>query len=783
MDPLLISSSLEKKLSYDFQWNEYSDRLRPSMSLKESPEDLNPNLSLVDNELSKLQEELYSSIQEYPIEWKFKTIFNNMDPFRSMLSYSQQEKNGSYYSLKALSLRTGIFPQGSKIFINDVRAIKFLEEQNLDVYYLEFVNTENTSIEVSSDEKIVKDFMNLNPTSSFRHTNIKMNNFEWDGLSEIEEIQNCQGIILRESSEGRDNNPNLRRRGPFVDDNDQYYNQEHFESSLYALEQLEDKGNALVQLISLGSQNAAEFIYIYSHLFEKIEVYMPMSSDFLSMEHYLVGYNFKKEYYTEHIDKFIDLSESYQASPENSYYPRITNFEKDENFMAWLFDLNNKMFTYHLSLVMALKQNLEDHFVGRYHNSLFPYALDPYLLKINLGLLDNNEKSDLGVFEEIKDFNLSEIEKVTSTGQIEKGRNYPMELRMEKLTYSACLYLSFLETIDRIHNYFPNFSRSHSKIPSWLINLQYQGRLKNIFSAQSQEKMREFYLKWTVSDLFSIRENLGEEIKLELLDDIFTFCRNRTIHYMTNGESIAKSMNFKIIKTKLLKYKVNLYINDSCFYLKDTYGSSFYITMKQLLGVIPVSYKEKEGISINDLNVWIRDSNFGLRLFNYLAFSIFSVSYSNNVSFFDLYNSHDIDFDFFGSPWSHQGLYWASYWQENQELGALSEDEAYKADSEFYQKHPEIKTFLFFPPQEESIFNNYLGKLKNFLGARFLQGMKTKIILVIENKSEHEDSLNDFLEQDYEINPKIFGYNRAYSTVTSQIQENQAYKIYEFEIL
>ena len=335
---------------------------------------------------------------------------------------------------------------------------------------------------------------------------------------------------------------------------------------------------------------------------------------------------------------------------------------------------------------------------------------------------------------------------MTKGPRFSKTTGLPAELGVDGFDYRFCLYLSFQRVIADIQ---PNpelleYSKNKNIIPSWFLDLLYDGSLQKILSSSSLEEQRTHYKSWQYEHWFLLPEFSSKPIKLELLDETFVLLRNYINGYYNNREALLKVTTLSMTKTKTMKYRVQFSINDKSYLLQSPGDPRLVITQRQLLGIIPNSYKTSNNFSLSLLDGWIKERKFIVRVLNLLSLPIFSANYSNSVSFHRFVDSANIDFDLCATPWIKNGIHWSSFWDEDQSLGALTESQAFDANHPYYQKHPSIKTFWLFPPQKIEIFNAYVEKAQRLLLGRFRLGSPTVIYIVyIDNNRKFSEAVDE----------------------------------------
>ena len=785
MDSAVDSSLVPTNIIPFREWNSNTQSVPPpEFELVYGAPEENQTYTFMDESLQSKITEINDIIRNDNVSSSLLSKYvKKLNPVYNSVKRSEFKFTEEYYNILTIDKQLGIIKENSKclLFSPDAREY-FAEKKCLTriVIGKSSIISSGGKIYVNQAEKskIIPDdnFYVASVNHQPRETEpIFMPSFESDDLDErwrfISKAFNDPSakndfILVTQDPYGR--------TGRYFDPELEYDNI-FFESMFMSFNYLTERGNMVVKMMSYGSKLSAEIAYILKHLFYKIAIIKPSSSNPVSNDYYLVAMNFiPKNYYSIRdklnnvlryaYDNFID------GNNRLPLYSIISNLEGDVtnpvyiNFTHWILMMNDQMGLWIIantaSLLSALRSKRQG--FGDVHLSLM---LDQTLYRESLGLSGKTYKlMDLESFADFYDATSDEKSEekkiIISEGpNFGLGHNFAIASYLDMLTSGISRLDIFKELfhvpVGSSENPEDRRRSVEFNIREWIGTLYYLGDLDRILSSKNLNSIVEILnsRNWTLESILKV--NLVEPARM---NDIYLRLADILLNYSNSVNSLLalpkdsnhpfRKVLVKINSTQNLRFRISY-----CFqgmYYGISYRDEFSVLSEyEILNLLTEEEKEQI-IDADDLYFKIMNNReFNSRILEYACLPLYFSGYNNEIAVPEIYFTYKPDLEYFASSVNRYAPFWCSPYESDTNLGSLGNffGAASSSTHEIY-KSGNIKLAVAFPPLYHEFLANTLNRIISLVKdlLKLNSQLDFAVVIIYQNTRLNGDTIDKISE-------------------------------------
>lgn len=814
MDSFIDSALEVGPLQPRFYWNSYTGSVpRPRFFPGyQSPTPYPKGDSFLSQELqASLTDVFYQLIDMHADPNVVQGAVSSLDPVRGAVKTSNFKYTREYYELKDLDCSLNVISKAQPVMLFTPRAREYLVEMECPItmsFILSNLKENGSRLQmelVGYGDEIPDDAFYLNVIGNEIPDAFHNYAFDkrtvagrWRTFDEEYTLPTMSLIVLEEDTYGR--------RGYHLE-KDGTYDMVFTETLFRSLGALLQGGNVVVKLLSLGSRVIADVIYIYKYLFNEVTLVKPMTSNPISMEHYLVAKGFRADLYFQikgDLQALLEaLSEQFLEIQAQEYnllvFSLIANLDESPNFTDWLTSVNNDIASAIYAESLSLGRALEDRNDG-FQEAHPIYYLDQNQIRESLGELGRTTLKALPKFNTT--FPVPEVDSIiagneqntmTQTGQTteneivltpgssELGLGFLVYFALNTMLIKDIMSLPILRSLipplgstdgqTRItsHVYDSKLRIQSYLIREWLGNLfslgdlyQFLGSEKAFVPMSAQEisallKSRS----WTLRDLvgtslteFAVRNLNLEQFYLDL-GLIFSRFAQSVISARTNY--IFKDLILRITPLDSLRFRLTYSFNGIKYVMAEQSNSGVLGEYEMIKLLRPEEASQLD--TFQGVISLFKNKQFLTRVFNHSALPIYFSGYQNELAVPDLYFTYRPELEFFASAVNRHAPYWCSANPDDDLLGSQGNffGSISTPDHPFY-KEGKVQTAIAFPPNNPQLLSMVLKrcvelffklnqKLTTYLkgGSQGEPAYPIAIILIYEDSKVNSELVEDYL--------------------------------------
>tara|TARA_R110002073_G_scaffold455_13_gene3841 strand:- start:453 stop:3038 length:2586 start_codon:yes stop_codon:yes gene_type:complete len=768
----------------------------------------------------------FDNIYQYLDEMKgmavYKQVLADCDPVKGIFTLDDNVFTRDYYIMRGLDSTYNLISNGDSVLTATPRARKYFEESGCETYNLIYLNGSETIATrmnaALNNEKLHTNAGHDNFLNSSRilfdatesNLGVRMNNpsiaSRW-GIPEFvgEDKINVDLILIEESSEGR--LVEFKNR-----EYDQKYDPTFTESMLQFPLVLNNGGNALVNLYSLGSAHIAQWIYIYSMIFEEVMIVKALASEFIGFDHSLVARGFKKNVFEAIYPIILPLVQAYtnmyNSGNTQLEYPPLIKLE-DDNFTEWLIQMNSTIAWYTLCQIETVSNGLNERKMG-YKLNVPLFDLDHTKLnhQYNIVFSPTRYYEDYDMLAESNRLRQEIItmpsdELLTETGQTQIRSQTgtiigDLTLHETKINLKFAVYLGFEQ------GFIPTFMTTYKRF------IGTRGVLMSdhdyeIYSNLLREWIESVYLKGNIRDILNVGGKSEEEAK-KLLYKIAT--DNNWSYYTIFGHEVGSFGNtdtivsvvnalwsFSLLATRVItmdsktfKFRLRMLKNFKYLFTYNWNGFRYTLQFRSKSDIISdeqiynlMSPEERKNIKLNELHLISQTEQMALRIANQICFTVI-MGNRNTLHFKDLSSIDKYDIELFGNVWHRESLNWGSNYPTSAYTNSLGKIDKVLQDLDSDAlDHLNVLTMLVIPPAFKNIVTDTIKKCTDLLESYMKKEKSLRIYFVLGDtmKRFYEDLLKDAMEAGIEIDVSMIDEIKyVHYAINNDEFKKEAYKIY-----
>jgi hypothetical protein len=769
-----------------------------------------PGISYVDSNMVETLNTLYSEIEDIRGMSIYLTILNECDPASTTLNIDDHIYTRDYYIVRSLDITYNLIPKGGKVLTATPKARKYFSELSCTIYnafYLQQNQTLknrltifNTSLKSNSPHD---DFLaasrHLFVVDTEFDLGIRMDNVQFKDRWNLPQFNKgidqvpVDLIIVEENPEGR-------TVGEIVRNYDQQYNVEFSESMIQFLLVLKNGGNAIVYFYTLGSSHISQWVYLYSLLFEEIVINKPLSTNFIGLDHCMVGRKFKKAVFERMYKPISALISGYSGlsmSCSNGIsHPPIINV-KDDNFDDWLLGINNSMMWYIISQVENVVNAIDERRLGYRRSTpllnidsskiLHHYDLvySPQRLYSMYNILTNPEVINL------KAPTMDDIQ-LTDTGQAVRSVNSLLSTIVNKIDIKLVIFMSFEHGfLSHFMTNFISYFRNTLKIYTIEGNVKYEminllrkwfhsvffgeGDMEIILNNPKEIEALVKMRGWNYFTIFGY-------VKTEYSNVDIVPLISQSFYKLNEVATYVKTMNpddlhFELSLLKSMRYRFSYSWNGFRHSLQFLRSYNI-IGDEQIYNLL--SIEERSNIKVDDLHLLTKSKPFALRVANEICFLVLMGQGQDMVKFDMMKYIDEYDAALSSNVWHRDSLIWGTDYMSSEFTGSLGDFTSFTSSSEHsLYSDLSIENLLLFPP----VYDHKVKQVMDGVTKLFTEfkeknrALRIYIILHNDTKDTHETLCGEWMSLGITIDPPIEpkGVSRLIDDVYYVTDE---YKIY-----
>lgn len=727
-----------------------------------------------------------------------RTSISDIDPTSGVLNSSKFKYTREYADLKALDSALGIVPKTKPVLLFTPRARQYFAESSCPIHIVIFrsnifaagnslqMTVQDQSSQVPDDEfylgavkqQRVDEFLTL----AFNNVGL---NERWKQFDAHFREQKALLLVAEEDTFGRTGQHLVK---------DSFYDTVFVESLFRGLHGLAAGGSALIKFSSLGSRLVADFIYVYTYVFEKITIVKPATSNPVSQEHYLVAQGFQPpKYFQLGMDNLLDhlfrQQQDYQRRrvdfTVHSILSNLDNLNTSLNFTTWLTSINDNIARTVHTNGMALWAALDSKQNGFLAASPL-LLLDHVKFREALGEVGRTTLSSLPEFET----DLQEVEAavvLTETGQSTSNalqldpngpgseglsRSFVIYLGLSLILVPDILRLPLLSAMlpvlgstvgqTRISAdvYESKKSSFEANLREWLGVVYALGDLERILSPNSDPVEIMKTRNWTLANFFGssfMEESFPPDTLSEFYKQLAILFQkfSATVKSLLDAPQASPDNPLSRILLRVtpldnLRYRMVFYLDGLQYGISQPQRPSClgeYELVNLLLPTETSQIKDFQSVS-----ALLKQRPFLNRIFNHSSLPIYLGSLRNEAAVPDFYFTYRPDLEFFASATNRHAPYWCSADPEDNRLGSQGNffGNISTPDHPLY-KEGKIQLAIAFPPSHSQMLIEVVNRCLELFSAlqeRLAAATEKKhfaIVIIFEDLPVNNNLISDIV--------------------------------------